>query len=157
MGLDITAYGSYEEVENPTVKELEDGRVISIGNDPLFDDRGDRLRDALYVRLPDASSISFRAGSCSTYNDWRWWLCLRALASSPVKVWHNPEEYADKPFYELIHFTDCDGFIGPDTCAKLYKDFCAHQIEGEDWHLSLYGKFKTAFDWAKDNGFVRFS
>lgn len=29
----------------------------------------------------------------------------------------------DVPFLELIHFSDCEGIIGPKTSAKLYKDF----------------------------------
>lgn len=33
----------------------------------------------------------------------------------------------DAPFFELIHFSDCEGVIGPKTSLKLYNDFKKHR------------------------------
>lgn len=37
-------------------------------------------------------------------------------------------------FVELINFSDCEGFLGPQTCAKLYNDFKTYESSFLDTH-----------------------
>ncbi len=68
-------------------------------------------------------------------------------------------------FRELIHFSDCEGFIGPKTSAKLAADFAAWrdsaaamaaQIDQGRWHLEKYNEWARAFETAAKGGVVKF-
>jgi len=108
--------------------------------------------------------ITFRAGSYSSYNDWRDNLARRALGVSVETVWANLAAYRDKPFFELLHFSDCEGTIGPKAAANLDSDFAAlrgrvksHALpdaEQEAWFMSRYDAFGAAFEAAARGGLV---
>lgn len=77
----------------------------------------------------------------------------------------KPERYRDLPFYELIHFADNEGVIGPTTSEKLSKDFKRHRENVErfvnardlkDKFVQKYGHFQKAFELASGDGVVRF-
>src|SRR6185503_149712 len=92
-----------------------------------FPDRLDGRVQGYY--LTEDEDFHFRAGSYSGYNHWRTKLCRFAFGLEPQDIWTNPERYAGKPFFELIHFSDAEGAIGPETAAKLARDF-------QDWDWS---------------------
>jgi hypothetical protein len=103
------------------------------------------------------TQISFHAGSYGGYNDWRKWLCWTFLGVGPAKVWDNADQFAGKPFVELINFGDNEGAFGPVTSAKLAKDFqnnLASVIESESWERDRYIDWQRAFELAADDGFV---
>ncbi len=41
-------------------------------------------------------------------------------------IYSNIPAFEDKPFFDLIYFSDCEGLIGPAACARLAGDFDAH-------------------------------
>jgi hypothetical protein len=93
-----------------------------------------------------------------------------ALEVRPEKIWEDHESFAGKPFVELICFSDCEGSIGPETSAKLAKDFADYEEQARewakdryadwhdefDWWFSKYENFKRAFELAAQGGFVMF-
>lgn len=58
------------------------------------------------------------------------------------------------PFWELIHFADNEGTIGPATAAKLAKDFAEFQAEADKleddvearWFREKYADWRKAFE-----------
>lgn len=119
----------------------------------------------LYDYSPASEQHDFRAGSYSYYNEWRELLCRFALGVEPKTVWDNLARFAGGPFVELIHFTDCDGCIGPRVAAKLLADFRTHAARAEQFatllpddidFLGNYRDFTRAFELAAQDGALRF-
>lgn len=148
MGLDIhvdTHIGdridetkiSHADAEN--YYDIPDITRLYVDYSPL--DQHDDLESGFY-RCGDKYERSFKAGSYSGYNRWREKLSLLALGVMPEEVWDQPELYRGKPFVELIHFSDCEGVIGPKTSAKLAKDFVEFKERAEeDEGLKEYSSF----------------
>lgn len=129
--------------------------------------------EALYTFLPNAGQTDglqdgwyevegeggFRAGSYGGYNAWRAWLA-GMFDMAPRLVWREPDRFKGRPFVELINFSDCEGFIGPKTSAKLAKDFREHLeiVKGESdlRAATLYERFMGAFETAARGGVVKF-
>jgi hypothetical protein len=165
VGLDITAYETVERIGDEFDPEKED-EYYDAGKEYFslylahesFADHADDITPGAFTSNDEA--MGFRAGSYGGYNHWREWLSERALGVSPEQVWHNLDKYRDKPFFELIHFSDCEGFIGPKTSAKLAKDFAEHaeQIkeEQDEYNCAKYDLWQSAFELAADTGVVKF-
>jgi hypothetical protein len=104
---------------------------------------------------------SFRVGSYSGYNHWREELAKgggypKYADSYAEGAWNH---YDNGPFWELINFSDCEGFIGPKTSLKLFKDFEKYEKEFEphnEYFKKIYDNFKEAFKVASENGVVDF-
>jgi hypothetical protein len=160
MGLDITAYSKLMATNDP------DADYIG-SQSPEFAARADGLAEGRYAA---AKTIHFRAGSYSGYNEWR--EMLAELAGYP-KRWHEPGYKAGRemhaqgaweapsgPFWELINFSDCEGYIGPKTSAKLAQDFADFQAKADevpdDWFRNRYAEWRKAFELARDDGAVDF-
>jgi hypothetical protein len=160
MGLDITAYSRLVQTADP------DGEWLP-ATDAEFIARNDGLESTRYAA---EKCLRFQAGSYGGYNQWR--DQLAQLAGYP-KVRHlagykPPEDlYAagawaatEGPFWELINFSDCEGFIGPKTSAKLAADFAAFQDKAdahpEQWFRDRYAKWRAAFELASNDGAVAF-
>lgn len=163
MGLNIFSFESAALHTKASVEEFnasarmqdmaDSGRFVFLYSADGVPDRADGLVDGLY-RVSGASH-SFRAGSYSGYNKWREMLADIAGYGTAKRVWDNPN--ASGPFVELIDYSDCEGFIGPRTSAKLAED-CARLVAGgaakelpgiEDW--------AEAFRIAAGHGVVKFS
>lgn len=101
-------------------------------------------------------SFHFRVGSYGHYLQWRNWLAIISGWGSAEKCWKHDK--SGGPFYELIHFPDCQGVIGPVVSAKLATDFAEFEpiaIEaGNGEYLGLYCDWKKAFEMAADGGCV---
>ena len=165
MGLDIRVYAKVTLIKAVT-KEKYDGAEP---DDATFlynegHDRGDGLVDGVYRTAGD--SYGFRAGSYSGYNEWRAMLA-RLVGSTDRAMWHGYDSPSIRalPFYELIAFSDCEGFIGPKTSAKLAADFDAQAenaarfaktIEDGDYWLEKYELWRKAFHLAAGEGVVKF-
>ncbi|WP_335956158.1 hypothetical protein [Acinetobacter guillouiae] len=175
MGLDITAYkklkafnGQYNDGTDE-VLNVETGLLV--GWDDYFKpcinrnyvERATDVNEDQFYTFED--SIGFRAGSYGGYNNWREQLaklagypCLdgegdRHLYSNGAWKAHNGA------FWELINFSDCEGVIGTEVSKKLLKDFIdfeesAKQVGG--YFHELYNEWKTAFEYAGENGAVDF-
>ena len=71
----------------------------------------------------EGESFHFRAGSYSSYNQWRRTLCQAIHGVTDSEFLKKEENFSGKSFYELINFSDCEGQIGPGVSEKLYQDF----------------------------------
>jgi hypothetical protein len=114
---------------------------------PDFPDQADGV-SGCYQKTAQSQEVDFRAGSYSGYNWWREELETMARGSFA--------------FADMIHFSDCEGTIGPVTSAKLARDFAKFQPQAnaraEDGTMftAKYNLWRKAFETASDNGFVRF-
>jgi hypothetical protein len=67
---------------------------------------------------------------------------------------------SEGPFWELIHFSDCEGTIGPEVSAKLAQDFARYQDQADahpdERFRDLYATWRTAFEMASQGGAVDF-
>jgi hypothetical protein len=176
MGLDITAYKNIKLVDVLDDMELWEERYdwkTTTYIHPVYVD------DVHFIEQLEDSSLqsggvyefeeqyNFRAGSYSGYNAFRDWLSQWALGVSAREVWNNAEEYKDKPFYLLINFSDCEGYIAGSAVNKLLEDFVSHEDEMrkhaesltsdiQEWYLSRYEAWRQAFELASNNGYVEF-
>lgn len=155
MGLDISAYQHVSLVDDEDLDEYEHIHVV---NDPSFPHTLGSLLEGRYYE-PFGEQFGFRAGSYSSYNQFREDLCLVALGVTPSIVWRVPERFTGRPFFEMIHFSDCEGVIGPEVCAKLAHDFARGQMAVRpklaEWD-GLYDSWTIAYRLASKDGMVVF-
>lgn len=188
MGLDITAYSNlivaspeisevirkYEyECEGDIPDEIKaTGYIYVHGQVRGFEKQFAGLQaNTAYLLTPQTEDLEFRAGSYGGYNTWKRELCFGVLEHSLGYTREHQQEMKDKPLIELIHFPDNEGFIGPQTAAKLFADFraCADKFKRyivdkfgkeEAWvaeqFLSNYRNFMTACSLASENGLIQF-
>jgi hypothetical protein len=152
MVLDISAYGGLEELPAPILDESGDTDANKCFYHPLlikvteerFPGRTRGLKAAKAYSWK--TEFSFSAGSYSGYNFWR--DCLDELRGDTTD------------FDELIHFSDCEGVIGPVVAKKLYEDFEFHEersfLSQESFFISRYQDFMKAFKIASNKGAVEF-
>lgn len=171
MGLDISAF-ECAELTDPHEREDEDGRycgedkayggqnhVFAYLDDGFEHALGGLIRNRCYA--VSGESQSFRAGSYGGYNEWRAALSRAALGVEPETIWQdNFRDWEGKPFAELINFSDCEGVIGPDVCAKLARDFREQREKVRpqlvEWARPLYDTWQSAFELAAGTGLVQF-
>lgn len=169
MGLDITAYERVVLVKGIGVKEYgkdddaqsmaEENGHAYLCNVPSGLSQADGMPDGVY--RTEGRSTGFRAGSYGGYNAWRAWLSRTILDMSPETIWAMTDAArAGLPFVELINFSDCEGFIGPQTCAKLARDFAQnkHKIprDADSYDVQKYNEWQEAFALAAGHGAVDF-
>lgn len=160
MGLDISYYSRLKYLR-PYEEDYDwDNGETSISINPAFVDRADGLKEGIYDTTQGEGG-GFRAGSYSGYNQWRNDLA-GLLGKTAEEIWEANQAPA---FFELIHFSDCEGVIGPKTSAKLAADFQNYQERAEAYSLTLgdggywlqkYNQWRTAFETAADDGAVDF-
>jgi hypothetical protein len=100
----------------------------------------------------------------SGYNRFRATLCEFGLGVEPAHVWANLDEYADCALFPLIHFSDCEGTIGPQTSGIIEAglDSLAADSRFENYlrersyhYPEAFENLRGAFhDAANSNGFV---
>lgn len=88
----------------------------------------------------------------------------RTRTGHDVGAWHS----GGGPFFELIHFSDCEGTIGPVVSKKLAEDFAKYQKAADSfigthddgkpggYFAEIYAEFRKAFETASNNGAVDF-
>lgn len=174
MGLDIRAYSKIRLIDTlDTTEAWEDKYYLAEppGRDTFFvwpdyvlkPDFPEQLGGVLVAGgvCEYEKTFSFRDGSYFGYNVWREKLSLVAIGVVPMAVWNSPDKFYEKPFYYLINFSDCEGYIAGEPAKKLAKDFHEFRSIVEehefDWHFKdKYDKWRAAFDLAADNGTVAF-
>ena len=163
MGLDISAYSRVFDKKYLLLEKLEDERELEnheiyLYGNGHFSKHQDGIGEGVYSFKGDY--FSFGAGSYGTYGEWR--RELRSIVNGEMEdqdFYSNYHLFENTPFFELINFSDCEGFIGPKTSKKLYNDFAKHEnrFKGEDeYFLDKYEKWKEAFRLASNNGIVDF-
>ena len=166
MGLDISTLRNATLIKEVAVGNLTDEDYELVDEDyehvsiiyPAYEGlRLDGKPEGIYRGDP---GISFRAGSYGGYNAFREELSRLALGAEPRTVWNNLEAYEGRPCFEIVHFSDCEGAIGPDTSAKLAADFKAltekAEVALDAYYVGTFNNFKQAFEEAAGNGFVIF-
>jgi hypothetical protein len=175
MGLDIL-YASrvdFESRREPDTENYRDDIVFLFANDIIFN-QSDGISNGEYLYEPGGS---FRAGSYSGYSRWRKMLACM-IGWEIEELWgkvgtlihrneninnvldENGEADINIPFVELLNFSDCEGFIGPKTSAKLHADFLEWHDkaksfkDGGEYFYDLYQKWMKAFEVASDGGCV---
>jgi len=155
MGLDITAYNEVKVVKDaePQYYFYKNGEQ---SNMPELEGE---------VEMEFLEEFDFRAGSYEGYNQFRNYLCKTINSISDSELWElvdNKDESVKKlPFYYLINFSDCEGYIGTSYCEILYKDFLENKdvfIKNTDHEriINTYNNFLQAFEIGKQNGVVNF-
>ncbi|NPV13105.1 MAG: hypothetical protein HPY57_15165 [Ignavibacteria bacterium] len=164
MGLDISAYcnvrlgkGEFKIHKQPFVYQLG---TLKIDQEYIVD----------YF-------YGFRVGSYSSYSLWRNDV-LKLFSNETYdeycnRVWYFTEfewskyhrekklnrilgkqnkmsiiDVYNEPFVELLHFSDCEGVIGPEVCKKLHEDFVKfNELAKEkmsEWFYKVYEDFMKA-------------
>lgn len=152
MTLDISAYGGLKEIPAPILDENGDPDANKCFYEPTLIRRTEKHWPGSTKGLKEhqaytwKTSFSFSAGSYTGYSYWQELLAdLRGDTTD---------------FDELIHFTNCEGIIGPAAAKKLYDDFQRHDERSflcqESFFISKYQDFMRAFKIASDNGAVEF-
>jgi len=178
MGLDIS-YASkinFEKRREPDFEEMHQNSVFLYPNDSLLD-QSEGIKNGEYIS--EGIQGSFRAGSYSGYGSWRrilaemigWeiedlWRSVETLVQRNENLNdvlnENDRFSVDIPFVELLHFSDCEGFIGPKTSAKLHSDFLewdenAKNFDSQNsYFYETYQEWTEAFKVASDGGCVIF-
>lgn len=161
MGLDITAVSQAVKTDltDGQYEDLDDYRSHArVWIEPCFAERANDLTDGIY-RI-EGQRQDFRAGSYGGYNQWRDTLSRVMLDVPAETVWEHRADYQEAPFYPLIDFSDCEGVIGPQTCALLAYDFARFADKAatvpDDYWRQKYALWQQAFTLAADHGFVKF-
>lgn len=114
------------------------------GNEPGWY-RGEYVRDGL--------SLSYGG-----YSALREQISDLAIGVPPETIWNASDIYAGRPFVPLIHYSDCEGAIGPETCQRLAADFAEHEAKAEvaldEGWLGAYRKLAANFTAAGSHGWV---
>ena len=179
MGLDIS-YASkinFEKRREPDFEEMHQNSVFLYPNDSLLD-QSEGIKNGEYIS--EGIQGSFRAGSYSGYSSWRRTLA-KMIGWEIEDLWQHvgtlvqrnenlnnvlsesDELKVDIPFVELLNFSDCEGFIGPKTSAKLHADFLEWDEKAKvsdpfkgGYFYETYKEWTEAFKVASDGGCVIF-
>lgn len=184
MGLFITGYAQAVRINDPDFEitdedERENGEACDVHVVRGFEAR---LRDLPPGHYRVAGRKRFcNMGPYSAYSSWREYLA-QVIHDEPIaEVWArasaleaSAREGHDMPaFYELIHFPDNTGCIGPSVCKKLHADFVQHDthfrkwVESQvgvghigrydaEWLIECYVDLRDAFAVAAQGGLVKF-
>ena len=167
MGLDATAFKVAELTEPHDEGEdcWEDDHVRAFIIDDSFhrSARGLTLNRCYRV---DGRQITV-SNSYGGHSRFREELARVFYGVEPSTIWHAPDDFADRPFFELIHFADNEGTIGPEAAADLAADFEAGRAEWladariaaevSDWTRRKYDdEWAEAFVAAANGGLVTF-
>lgn len=169
MGLDISYFSKIEFVRALGESDYADWpRERALFNVNRL--RCDGFEAGAYTAV---EAGDFRAGSYSGYNEWRE-LLAKLTGKTARGIWIEEQKSCASdthqtpnrgPFVELINFSDCEGTIGPRTCAKLAKDFqdwreraekFAQSLGGENgqYFMRKYSAWQEAFETAANEGCV---
>ncbi len=162
MGLKIIVYKQISKMPEGTVRLTDDHFYLVVNSD--FPQQADGLIRGFYSC--NDSPFEFAVGSYLGYKIFRE-LLAKLIGTTCRKIWKNP---VPGPFVELINFADNDGTIGSQTSKKLSKDFQDHihlvqdasgtgffgNRDDDEFFVSLYQAFMTAFEIAADGGCVAF-
>lgn len=169
MGLDVTAYEKIVPIGRHTEDWCadEDHHTVLAYKGFEQSTRGlilDAERGNLRVGgcvTTSGREFDFRAGSYSGYGAWRQALARAAYGVSAGEVWADPDAYRDLPFFELIHFADNEGTIGPDAAGDLAADFAENRdtvraklAVADDCYAEKYDYWQRAFELAAGAGMV---
>jgi hypothetical protein len=149
VGLDIVAYRRCTFVESMT-KLCHEGKCEHCDDDylrhyypnaPVFAHNSPGFREGVYRvsfthdNSPDC--FHFRAGSYSSYNLWREWICQFATGHNHIEfVCGGVQLESEPPFWKLLNMSDCEGIITGPIAEELLKDFEDHREKALAWEAT---------------------
>jgi hypothetical protein len=141
MGLDIRAISKIAtkrtDPEQYEFNELMDAEIGQFYINPDFashtSDYGLEPGVVDYIQTDESTTESLRAGSYSGYNKFRNLLSLAVLGVKAETAWENVNTYSDKPLWDIINFSDCEGAIDASTSEKLRGQFQSCRTVFEDY------------------------
>lgn len=167
MSLDVTIYLNPKFIKSVTQDEFEElegpgcmiFHVHDVITQPFYtQNAGDLIPDSMYS-YKDSHHLNTGYGQHYAFRA----LLIETFYGGRVRVddvFTYPESFADKPFIELVNFSDCDGYIAGDVIGELAKDFEVGVGKVSGWpkdFLSAYQMWREAFSVAsKNNGVMRF-
>lgn len=172
MGVSVTAYSqvdfiaSSRDLSENKQDEIYDNNGTHLYPNYDFPSHSNGLEEGFYYYRDRKAILSMSYGG---YNRWREKLCRIIYNVEPNVVWNDdknlPEyqQYVDKPFYRLIHFSDCEGFLGTKTCIELLLDFTRYseqikeQWSEDDLSVPLVDEWIEGLVLASDSGVVVYS
>jgi hypothetical protein len=89
------------------------------------------------------------------YSRWREKLCEAVNGYLPRVAWDDPDHHRDDPLFELVHFADNEGCIGPAAAASLLDDFNNHAAKLD--HLANYYDWLRGLKLAAAHGLIEYS
>lgn len=166
MGLDITAYSRLGELVqtdfSPEPVDFDSCEFICPNRSFLA--QADGIVEGWY-RIDESDSHSFRAGSYGSYSQFRGEVIRSLHGISDSEYW-NDKSFDGTPLRDWLHFSDCEGVIGPKTSRKLFdecmsvndKVVAQLRANGDDaWYLvEKWNEWVKAFSLAADGGCVVF-
>lgn len=151
MGLDISFCASVKVDPNPPV-DHDALRVVQ--NHDSFVARAAPFKDGDHFTTDGAKARY--SSAYSSYNRIRDILCRKILGISAEELWADKAKRDEPGFAEMVNFTDCDGFIGPEPCARisaalatLPEDWIAAQ---EEWDATCIRRLRDGFAVAANGG-----
>lgn len=174
MGLDITAYKNIKLNLDQNFDWESDDRYRDYFKayvNPDFPKQGSGIiNEGIYI-FDDITGM--RAGSYSSYNDWREELAefgnyvpvvyevVKGIPETQNLSYQQGAVNAESGvFHELLNFSDCDGIINSEVSKKLYNDFVnndsAAKLFSDDYFYAKYCEWKKCFEFASHNGAVVF-
>ena len=162
MGLDALAYKAATLLDpHEQTEDCWENHVLALIVDPSFHRS---LRGLVADRCYEVEGVEAAhvGNSYSGHSRFRDELSRVFLGVESRTVWGSPDRYADRPFFELIHFADNEGTIGPDAAADLAADFAEGRTlwqsrVSDEWLLHKYDEWAEVFATAADGGLVRFA
>ena len=161
MGLDIRYYGHLEPCPTPPDEENYPDYMLKIYEQTEWPTHLTPLKPGWHSKGGYHSEGRFRAGSYSGYSRWREQLSQAIHGVEPRTIWQE-RHWENKPFFGIIHFTDCDGVIGASMSGVLANEFKEHRHffaahVPDDYALHIYDDFAHAFAVAARSGAVIFT
>lgn len=164
MGLDVTAYEHVELVEVRRSSSMSDddwdglydsGRIWLANYD--FPERSSGWPDGIYQ---PSGKVDSEQNSYHGYSAFREdiaavahpGLTVADLRAMPI------EELMAVPMGEFIWFSDCEGFLSGEVCARLAK--AANEIPlpefRQEYHAQKWENWMQLFELAADDGAIRY-
>lgn len=166
MSLDVTTHIDIRLVHTGPPADDEWDRYRWFLRVAEYGDRMDGVNEGTYETK---KASSFRVSTFGDYNLFRNMLAMVGMGAQDQEVWSNPREFRGRPFWEQVDFSDCEGNIGPETSAKLARDyeeqreafkiFLENRVGGEEalYYLGIYESFALSFKLAAEgHGLVSF-
>lgn len=150
MGVQFTAVSNARLVESG----LDNDRSLDLTGAYPWPVKGYEKRSGEFVKGWYAGEVlRGPAFSYSGYRAWREWLAA-LVDVTPEQVW---DTHQAGPFSELIDFSDCEGMLGTEVCAKLAKDFADHAdlADGRGYDAEVYQHMRRCFNAGAKAGFVK--
>lgn len=155
MGVSITAYSHIKFLQKEFDEDYDTDKETYLWQ-PSFPERSNGFLEGHYEF---SSKLRIADKSYGGYNKWREQLCRIVHGFNPKYLWDHADlkEFQKLPFFELIHFSDCEGFLGPVTCSHILRDFKSNETLLRDNNLNDLDEWIIGLELAALTGVVRFS